>query len=81
VDPPALCAVAGNVDQWTANCYHNSDSGAPSNGAAWTVGDYESRIVRGDNWKNVRYLRSAVRFFGSDEDDELGFRVSRTLPP
>jgi len=42
-----LCDMAGNAIEWTADWYHNSYVGAPTDGSAWLdpVGTY--RVMRG----------------------------------
>ena len=76
--------MLGNVWQWTADCYHDSYNGAPSDGRAWTTGDFNHRVLRGGSWVfNPNYVRSASRG-GSGHDDRhdyIGFRVARTTTP
>ena len=75
--------VHGNVWEWVEDCRHNTYAGAPSDGAAWTTGDCEWRVLRGGSWDNgSHYVRSANRTSGGSDnrDDKFGFRVARTLP-
>jgi formylglycine-generating enzyme required for sulfatase activity len=78
-----LYDMLGNVWQWTADCWNENYTGAPSDGSAWTTGNCGWRVVRGGSWSlNPRYLRSAVRD-GNDTGNRLnfaGFRLARTLP-
>jgi formylglycine-generating enzyme required for sulfatase activity len=79
-----LSDMVGNVWAWTEDCYHDSYSGAPADGSAWTAGDCSRRVVRGGSWGDLPVvLRSATRFrFTSDSRNLiLGFRVGRTLLP
>jgi formylglycine-generating enzyme required for sulfatase activity len=78
-----LYDVAGNAWQWTQDCYHDSYSGAPSDGSAWTTGDCKfGRVVRGGSWiDDPRGLRAAPRGRNPDENGIIGFRVARTLTP
>ena len=80
-----LYDLSGNVWEWTADCWHDSYTGAPADGSAWQEtggGDCGRRVVRGGSWFYIpRDLRSADR--GRDTPDEadvnLGFRVARAL--
>jgi formylglycine-generating enzyme required for sulfatase activity len=79
-----LYDMVGNVWQWTEDCYHESYSGAPADGSAWTSGDCSRRVVRGGSWGiSWGVLRSAFRFrfTSGDQGSSLGFRVGRTLLP
>ncbi len=76
--------VHGNVWEWVEDCYNGSYAGAPSDGAAWTVGDCSQRVLRGGSWLNApRLVRSANRNrVGTGGRLILdGFRVARTLTP
>jgi formylglycine-generating enzyme required for sulfatase activity len=83
-NPWGLYQVHGNVEEWTEDCYHESYSGAPNNGSAWTTGDCGRRVVRGGSWfYNAKSLRAALRsgFATGDRYNYTGFRVGRTLTP
>ncbi len=72
----------GNVWEWSEDCWNNSYAEAPSDGAAWTTGDCEGRVLRGGSF-NVfpSNARSANRLRSSSGlRDYYGFRVARTLP-
>ena len=77
----------GNVWEWTADCWHGSYRGAPSDGSPWldgNGGNCSRRVIRGGSWyDHPRGLRSAAR---SGNDSGLrhyyyGFRVARTFAP
>jgi formylglycine-generating enzyme required for sulfatase activity/CRP-like cAMP-binding protein/chromosome segregation ATPase len=73
--------VAGNVQEWTADCYHGSYQGAPVDGSAWVQGDCDMRVVRGGAYTSpMDSLRSAKRSRYSQDArlDNLGFRVVRS---
>ncbi|MGB5540278.1 MAG: SUMF1/EgtB/PvdO family nonheme iron enzyme [Gammaproteobacteria bacterium] len=75
-----LYDTAGNVQEWTADCYHDSYDGAPLDGSAWVRPHCTQRVVRGGGYTSpLDTLRSAKR--GQlDQDtrlDNLGFRVVR----
>ncbi len=73
----------GNVWEWVEDCWHDSYSGAPDAGEAWTSGgDCTRRVLRGGSWFNGPWsLRSANRgrFITGIRNDDIGFRVARTL--
>ena len=75
----------GNVWEWVEDCWHDSYSGAPSVGSAWTSGaDCSLRVLRGGSWSSdPRALRAAFRYRDDDgtRDYLSGFRVARTLTP
>jgi formylglycine-generating enzyme required for sulfatase activity len=79
-----LYDMAGNVWQWTQDCYYGNYDGAPADGSAVTTGDCGRRAMRGGSWNDVpRNIRAAVRDGDStgERDEEVGFRVGRTLSP
>ena len=82
-NPWLLHDVAGNVWEWTQDCWHDTYQGAPAIGRVWeTEGDCALRVLRGGGWSsNPRILRSALRFgFGADITLlSMGFRLARTL--
>ncbi len=74
----------GNVWEWVEDCWNESYVGAPSDGSAWLRGDCSERAFRGGSWGfGPSALRSAVRFsIGTGfRNNDLGFRVARTLTP
>jgi formylglycine-generating enzyme required for sulfatase activity len=77
-----LYDIAGNVWEWTEDCYHDSYNGAPADGSPWTSGECSFRVVRGGSWPDgLRNLRSANRYRdgAAVRSDNIGFRVGRTL--
>ncbi len=75
-----LYDVAGNVQEWTADCYNGSYNGAPVDGSAWVQGECDMRVVRGGAYTSpLDSLRSAKRSQYSRDArlDNLGFRVVR----
>jgi formylglycine-generating enzyme required for sulfatase activity len=78
-NPLGLFDMAGNVWQFTQDCWHPSYAGAPSDGHAW--GDCTSgRVVRGGSWANTPpKLRSASRTGDANIYGLVGFRVARSL--
>jgi len=74
--------VHGNVWEWVEDRWHDSYSGAPSDGSVWNAGNNSRRVFRGGSWDYVPdSLRAAFRY-GNEPDLRyygLGFRVARTL--
>jgi formylglycine-generating enzyme required for sulfatase activity len=72
--------MAGNVSEWTKDCWHENYQGAPTDGRAWgeeDAGDCGRRVVRGGSWlSDPDYLRSAHRYWYPTGDLlNFGFRV------
>jgi formylglycine-generating enzyme required for sulfatase activity len=69
----------GNVWEWCLDQWHESYSGAPTDGSAWVVnGNSSLRVLRGGSWiDDPRYCRSACRNWYNPENggDNLGFRL------
>ena len=76
-----LHEVAGNVQEWTEDCYQGGYASAPADGSPWLTPECTQRAVRGGSYTSpLDSLRSAKR--GQYEQDtrldNLGFRVVRT---
>jgi formylglycine-generating enzyme required for sulfatase activity len=73
--------TAGNVQEWTGDCYHPNYEGAPADGSVWQTPDCTERVVRGGSYTSpldsVRSARRA-RYAQDTRLDNLGFRVVRT---
>jgi formylglycine-generating enzyme required for sulfatase activity len=86
VNPFGLAGMLGNAWQWTADCWHPSYVGAPTDGSAWTEPHCAKYVLRGGAWNNVPiFIRSAARSAGGGDGDYdysslAGFRVARSLP-
>jgi formylglycine-generating enzyme required for sulfatase activity len=81
-NPFGLLQVHGNVREWVEDCWNESLSGIPQDGAARTTGDCTTHVVRGGSWADEpKDLRSAKRSWEVTEERraEIGFRVARTL--
>ena len=68
----------GNVWEWCLDPWHNSYTGAPADGSAWTAGGGKSRLLRGGSWGfNPWDCRSAYRNNGHPgyRNYGFGFRV------
>jgi formylglycine-generating enzyme required for sulfatase activity len=88
-----LYDIAGNVWQWTEDCYDNSYAGIPANGRANEAPSNDPqakdgqgnclRVDRGGSWMFPAWLlRPATRERNpaNYRNDIMGFRVARTLP-
>jgi formylglycine-generating enzyme required for sulfatase activity len=89
-----LYDMAGNVWQWTEDCYDNSYTPAPADGRANEAPSSDPqakdgqgnclRVDRGSSWMFPAWLlRPANRERNPSgyRNDIMGFRVARTLPP
>lgn len=77
-----LYDMAGNVWEWTLDCWHADYTGAPPDGRAWVdkTGDCAQRVVRGGGWNSdAPYLRATARgAYNMDMADAgMGFRLAR----
>jgi formylglycine-generating enzyme required for sulfatase activity len=81
-----LYDTAGDVWEWTADCWHETYQKAPQDGSAWTIangGDCDSHVIRGGSWTgSPQDRRSAKRLsYGtSAAASDQGFRLARDLP-
>jgi len=88
-----LYDMAGNVWQWTEDCYDNSYAGIPTDGRANQAASTDPkakdnqgnclRVDRGGSWMFPAWLlRPATRERNPAEyrNNIMGFRVARTLP-
>lgn len=75
----------GNAYEWVTDPWHESYSGAPTDGSAWTEdGNGKYRVLRGGAWfGGLSGLRSAHRNYVAPDARQLfiGFRVARALGP
>jgi formylglycine-generating enzyme required for sulfatase activity len=78
-----LYDMAGNVWEWTEDCYHDSYNGAPVDGTAWIAdADCWLHVLRGGSWSyDPQSPRSASRNRNPSDlrNNDVGFRVGRTL--
>jgi formylglycine-generating enzyme required for sulfatase activity len=76
-----LYDMSGNVWEWCEDFYHESYSGAPTDGSPWLSPSGSSRVSRGGSWYyNADYCRSAYRSEDSPGYSDViqGFRLVRS---
>ncbi len=81
-NPFGLMDIAGNVSEWTADCWHESYARAPLDFSAWENPGCAQRVVRGGSWGSAPdESRSASRaaFSSTHRSAKIGFRVLREL--
>jgi formylglycine-generating enzyme required for sulfatase activity/CRP-like cAMP-binding protein/chromosome segregation ATPase len=72
--------TAGNVQEWTEDCYHSSYHDAAADGSAWQIPRCTQQVVRGGSYTSpIGSLRSARRgqYDHDTRLDNLGFRIVR----
>ncbi len=77
-----LYDTAGNVMEWTADCWHDSYTRAPNDGSAWINQGCENHVIRGGSWSSSKNeFRSSHRFTAKANftDARLGFRIALDL--
>ena len=77
-----LQGMAGNVGEWTMDCWHQGYRRAPADGGAWFNPGCRSRVVRGGTWSSApSQARSAWRMSQSHDitNARTGFRVVREI--
>ena len=75
--------MLGNVFEWVEDCWNENYAGAPSDANVWKAGDCSRRVLRGGSWDVTPWLVGSANRVESDSEDrydDLGFRISRTLP-
>lgn len=81
-NPFGLFDTAGNVWEWTQDCWHFNYRKAPTDGSAWVEKICDHRVVRGGSYYCFpTHVRSANRWSRWPEfrNMYIGFRVARDL--
>lgn len=79
-NPFGLYDMAGNVAEWTRDCWHDNYTRAPADGTAWINPGCGTRVVRGGSWGSApEQVRSAWRrgIKATKRSGRTGFRVIR----
>ncbi|MCK5530766.1 MAG: SUMF1/EgtB/PvdO family nonheme iron enzyme, partial [Halopseudomonas aestusnigri] len=74
--------IAGNVSEWTEDCWHQTYSQAPVDGSAWVNPGCQRRVVRGGYWaSSPDQARSAARISAGTNlhGARVGIRIARDL--
>jgi formylglycine-generating enzyme required for sulfatase activity len=80
--PMGVQDIAGNVSEWTEDCWHQNYMKAPSDGSAWVNPGCSRRVVRGGYWASApKQSRAAFRISAKPDTygPVVGFRVARDL--
>ncbi len=80
--PMGVRDIAGNVSEWTADCWHDNYVKAPTDGSAWHNRGCDRRVVRGGYWASApEQSRAAFRLAVKAESygPVFGFRIARDL--
>jgi formylglycine-generating enzyme required for sulfatase activity len=76
--------MAGNLWEWVEDCWHDSYTGAPADGKAWTSScSSAKRVIRGGGFaSSAAGLRSAYRtnYDPGTRDVHMGARCLRPFP-
>lgn len=82
VHPMGVYDIAGNVCEWTADCWHQNYVQAPVDGSAWINPGCNRRVVRGGYWaSSPNQTRAAFRISAKPETygPVVGIRIARDL--
>ncbi|MDJ0656060.1 MAG: formylglycine-generating enzyme family protein [Xanthomonadales bacterium] len=81
-NPFGLFDMAGNVQEWVADCWHDSYARAPTDGAAWINRGCPRRVVRGGFWggaPDTARVSHRLPVTADNRGPTIGFRVARDL--
>ncbi|MFK7956369.1 MAG: formylglycine-generating enzyme family protein [Lysobacterales bacterium] len=81
-NPFGLYDMTGNVQEWVADCWHDTYVRAPSDGSAWVNRGCDLRVVRGTFWGGAPDTARASSRHGYQSNTRgasIGFRVARDL--
>lgn len=81
-NPYGLYDMAGNVQEWVLDCWHDSYVRAPSDGSAWINRGCTHRVVRGAFWggsPETARVSARQAYPEAQRGPSIGFRVARDL--
>jgi formylglycine-generating enzyme required for sulfatase activity len=82
IHPMGIYDIAGNVSEWTEDCWHNNYVKAPVDGSAWVNPGCNRRVVRGGYWAGSPLRTRAAFRIAVDANaygPVVGFRIARNL--
>jgi formylglycine-generating enzyme required for sulfatase activity len=82
VHPMGVYDIAGNVAEWTADCWHQNYIQAPVDGSAWVNPGCNRYVARGGYWASApEHSRAAYRVSAKSETHGpvVGIRIARDL--
>ena len=77
-----LYDVAGNVSEWTADCYAEGHADAPRNGTPYTKRSCRAWVAKGGSWAGFPGLlrvATRLRIIATTTGSGFGFRVARDV--
>ncbi len=80
--PMGVHDIAGNVSEWTEDCWHQNYIQAPVDGSAWVNPGCKRTVVRGGYWGSApAQSRAAFRISAKQETfgPVVGIRIARDL--
>jgi len=82
IHPMGVYDIAGNVSEWSGDCWHQNYIKAPVDGSAWINPGCKRRVVRGGYWASApEQSRAAFRISARPETTGpvVGIRIARDL--
>ncbi len=80
--PMGVLDIAGNVSEWTEDCWHQNYVKAPADGSAWVNPGCNRYVARGGYWASApEQSRAAFRIAAKADSHGpvIGFRIARDL--
>ncbi len=80
--PMGVLDIAGNVSEWTEDCWHQNYIKAPADGSAWVNPGCIRHVARGGYWASApEQSRAAYRISAKADSygPVIGFRIARDL--
>ncbi|MCP4048654.1 MAG: formylglycine-generating enzyme family protein [Gammaproteobacteria bacterium] len=80
--PMGVLDIAGNVSEWTEDCWHQNYVKAPTDGSAWVNPGCNRHVARGGYWASAPDQSRAAFRIAAKADSHgpvIGFRIARDL--